>query len=101
VNYRIRFAKKAGKELEDLYRFLAKEDHAAAAEAMAAIDQALALLERFSFSCRKAADGKFGTFVREFVVPFVRCGYVLLFEIDDKRTVTILSARHQREHDFY
>ena len=28
-------------------------------------------------------------------------GYVLLFKINDKRTVTVVAARHQRENDFY
>ncbi|MEA3361696.1 MAG: type II toxin-antitoxin system RelE/ParE family toxin, partial [Thermodesulfobacteriota bacterium] len=28
-------------------------------------------------------------------------GYVILFEIEDKETVTILAIRHQREEDYY
>ena len=40
-------------------------------------------------------------FVRELVIPFGVTGYVALFEIDDKGSVTILAIRHQREDDFY
>jgi plasmid stabilization system protein ParE len=39
--------------------------------------------------------------VRELVIPFGGAGYVALFEIDDKGSVTILAVRHQREDDFY
>ncbi|MCD6581058.1 MAG: type II toxin-antitoxin system RelE/ParE family toxin [Desulfuromusa sp.] len=28
-------------------------------------------------------------------------GYVVLFEIEDKGTITILAVRHQREEDYY
>jgi plasmid stabilization system protein ParE len=101
VTYRVRFTKEAEKELDRLYAFLADEDPGAAREAMTAIAQALTILERFPFSCRKAANGRYGTFLRELIVPFGSSGYVLLFKITDERTVTVAAARHQRECDFY
>lgn len=58
------------------------------------------ILVTFPFTCRKheAADDPT---LRELLVPFGNAGYVLLFEIEDSRTVTILAARHQHEDDYH
>jgi plasmid stabilization system protein ParE len=101
MSYRVRFTKQADDDLDELYGFLLKVDLRVAGEAIAAIDQALTMLERFPFSCRKAVGGLYGPFVRELIVPFGRAGYVVLFEIDDESTVTVLAVRHQRESDYY
>src|SRR3954467_2933442 len=82
LRYRVGFTGEAKKDLDRLYDFLLAKDLERAAEAVDAIDQALKLLERFPFSCRKAADGKRGPFLRELVVSFGSSGYVLLFEIE-------------------
>ena len=37
--------------------------------------------------------------LRELLVPFGAAGYVVLFEIEDAQTVTVLAVRHQREDD--
>ena len=72
---------------------------AAARRARRAIVRGIDFLTEFSWSCRKAiADNPF---VRELVIPFGGAGYVALFEINDKGSVTILAIRHQREDDFY
>ncbi|MDX9768663.1 MAG: type II toxin-antitoxin system RelE/ParE family toxin, partial [Ectothiorhodospiraceae bacterium] len=39
-------------------------------------------------------------FLRELLISFGATGYVMLFEIDDASTVTILAVRHQREDDY-
>jgi plasmid stabilization system protein ParE len=101
VSYRVRFTAEAKQDLDRLYDFLLERDLAAAGEAIEAIEQALAMLETFPFSCRKAADGRHGAFLRELVVPFGSGGYVVLFEISGRDTVTILAVRHQRESDYY
>ena len=101
MSYRVRFTAEAKQDLEQLYGFLLDTDLAAAGEAITAIEQALTMLERFPFSCRKAADGEYGPFLRELVVPFGSAGYVVLFEISGRGTVTILAVRHQRESDYY
>jgi plasmid stabilization system protein ParE len=101
VSFRLRFTARARRDLKQLYDFLLKEDPEAADEAMTAVEQSLALLERFPFACRSAGRGRYGAFVRELLVPFARAGYVLLFEVTDKHSVTILSARQQRETDVY
>jgi plasmid stabilization system protein ParE len=101
VSYRVRFTEEARKDLERLYGFLLEKDLELAAEAVDAIEQALTVLKKFPFSCRKAAGGRHGPFFRELIVPFGRAGYVVLFEISGRDTVTVLAVRHQRESDFY
>jgi plasmid stabilization system protein ParE len=39
--------------------------------------------------------------MRELLIPFGRAGYVALYEIDGKDTVTVLAVRHQREDDYH
>jgi plasmid stabilization system protein ParE len=101
VTYRIRFTEEAQEQLDHLCAFLVSEALVVASEALAAISHALTLLERFPFSCRKAADGRYGAFAREFLVSFGRSGCVLLFKISDKRTVTVACARQERQRDYY
>jgi plasmid stabilization system protein ParE len=101
VSYRVRFTAEAREDLDRLYGFLLERDLTAAGEALEAVEQALAMLEKFPFSCRKAADGSHGPFLRELVVPFGGAGDVVLFEISGRDTVTILAVRHQRESDYY
>jgi len=101
VSYRVRFTEEARNDLERLYGFLLEKDLGLAAQAVDAIEQALTVLKEFPFSCRKAAAGRHGPFLRELIVPFGSAGYVVLFEISGRGTVTVLAARHQRESDFY
>ena len=65
------------------------------------ITKALELLEVFPFSCRKALGGDGNPFLRELAIPFGGSGYVALFEIEDRDTVTLLAVRHQREEDYH
>jgi plasmid stabilization system protein ParE len=101
VTYRVRFTKGARRDIDRLYEFLLEKDVAQARKAVSAIDDAFTILRRFPFSCRKAGGGSRGPFLRELVVPFDSAGYVLLFEIEDRHTVTVLAVRHQRESDFF
>ncbi len=101
MSYRVRFTEGAKKDLERLYSFLLEKDLELAAEAVDAIEQALTVLKKFPFSCRKAAGGGPGAFLRELIVPFGSAGYVVLFEISGRDTVTVLAVRQQRESDFY
>ena len=102
MTYSVRFTREARRDLDRLYGFLLEQDlDRAAEEAIDAIEGALALLEKFPFSCRKAAGGSYGPFLRELIVPFGTTGYVLLFEIEPRHVVTVLAVRHQRESDYY
>ncbi len=98
MSFRVRFTLEAKSDLERLYGFLAEQDPQAAERALGVIDRAWMILEEFPFSCRKAYDSN--PFIRELIIPFGSTGYVALFEIEDRRTVTVLAVRHQREDDY-
>lgn len=99
MSCRIRFTRHAEDDLLRLFDFLLEQDIAAAARAEKAIYKAIGFLELFPFSCRKAVPEN--AFLRELVISFGSAGYVALFEIENKKTVTIVAVRHQREDDYY
>ena len=99
--FRVRFTPDAEADLLSLFDFLVEQDLAAAERAEAAVAKAIELLELFPFSCRKALGGDGNPFLRELIIPFGGAGYVALFQIDDRRRVTILAVRHQREEDYH
>ncbi|MBM4221371.1 MAG: type II toxin-antitoxin system RelE/ParE family toxin [Gammaproteobacteria bacterium] len=96
--YTVRFTAEAPTDLERLYLFLLDKD-AAARRALTAISRGIQLLRFSPWSCRKVAIDL--PRHRELLVPFGSGGYVVLFEIEPPRTVTILAARHQREDDYH
>lgn len=97
--YTVRFTEDAEADLIRLYDFLLEKDVQAAARALTAIRRGIGLLRFSPYSCRKATDG--APRLRELLIPFDSSGYVVLFEIEPTRTVTILAARHQREDDYH
>lgn len=99
MNYKVRYTEAAKEDLKRLFSFLAEQDLQAAQNARQIIGESVKLLQKFPFTCRKAAPEN--TFLRELLIPFGTSGYVALFEIDDDKTVTILAVRHQRENDYY
>lgn len=100
MSYAVRFAPSAEQDLLELYDFLLERDPVAAERALAVLRKAVSLLESFPFSCRKAAASSDPRY-RELIVPFGNRGYVMLFEITNSETVSILAVRHQREDDYY
>ena len=101
TGFTVRFTPEAQEDLLRLYDFLLAYDLDVATRAQGTIAEATRLLERFPFSCRKAANGRHGPRLRELIIPFGASGYVALFEIDDAKTVTVLAVRHQREEDYH
>lgn len=99
--FRVRFTPEAEADLLRLFDFLLEQDVAAAERAREAIAKAVELLEVFPFSCRKALCGDGNPFLREFIIPFGSSGFVALFEIENRKTVTLLAVRHQREEDYH
>ena len=99
MSYRIRYTRVAREDLFRLYEYLLERDLQAARRARDAIAKTVEFLQDFPFSCRKADDTN--PFVRELLIPFGSAGYVVLFEIEDPSTVTILAIRHQREEDYH
>ena len=99
MNYRVRYTLEAKEDLKRLFAFLAEQDPQAAEHARKTIAASIQLLEQFPFTCRKAMSDD--ACLRELIIPFGGAGYVALFEIDDRETVTILAVRHQREDDYH
>ncbi|MGH9577354.1 MAG: type II toxin-antitoxin system RelE/ParE family toxin [Terriglobales bacterium] len=97
--YRVRFTPEAEEDLLRLYDFLLDKDLGAAERALEAIKEATRLLQFSPFSCRKVRRNN--PFLRELVIPFGSTGYVALYEIDGRSTVTVLAVRHQREEDYH
>lgn len=97
--YSVRFTEEADTDLQRLYDFLLEKDRAAAKRALEAIRRGVDLLKFSPYSCRKA--GTESPRLRELMIPFGASGYVVLFEIEPPRIVTILAARHQREDDYH
>lgn len=105
MTYEVRLTPEALHDLERLFEFVIERelarvdgDLALAEEALSAIKSGLKVLERFPFTCRKAADS---ALLRELVIPFGAAGYVALFEVVDRRTVVVGAVRHQREDDYH
>jgi plasmid stabilization system protein ParE len=99
VSYAVRFTPGAARDLQRLFDFLAQRDAKAAKRARSAIAKGIEFLRDFPFSCRKASPEH--PLLRELIISFGANGYVALFEIEDKETVTVLAVRHQREEDFF
>ena len=99
MSYTVRIAPSAARDLERLFEFLALRDAKAARRARVAIAKGFEFLQEFPFSCRKISPEH--PLLRELVISFGANGYVALFEIEDKQTVTVLAVRHQREDDYF
>jgi plasmid stabilization system protein ParE len=99
VSYAVRFTPGAARGLQRLFDFLAQRDAKAARRARSAIAKGIEFLRDFPFSCRKASPEH--PLLRELIISLGANGYVALFEIEDKQTVTVLAVRHQREEDFF
>jgi plasmid stabilization system protein ParE len=98
VSFRVRYTRAARDDLQRLYGYQLQRDRALARRARDTIAKAIEVLKDFPFSCRKASPDN--PFLREMLIPFGSAGYVVLFEVEDSNTVTILALRHQREDDY-
>jgi len=99
VSYQIRYTKSAKDDIVRLYGFLLEQDLTAARKALDAIEKGVEFLQDFPFTCRKATPED--PMLREMIISFGARGYVVLFEIENSSTVTILAVRHQREEDYH
>lgn len=102
--FRLRYTEAARQDLIQLFDFLLQraetvEDFDDAQEVINLLRMELeSRLTRSPLIYRKAAQSPF---VRELVIPFRSTGYVVLFEVEQGATVSILAVRHQREDDYY
>ena len=102
MTFTVRFTEEARDDLNRLYEFLlqhADGDFTTAERALQAIRDGITVLQLAPYSCRKARPDS--PFLRELVIGFGASGYVALFDIEDKTTVTVLAVRHQREDDYH
>lgn len=99
MTYEIRYTDDAIEDFDRLYDYLIAFDVGLADRAYAAIVTAIEQLRTYPFSCRKAKGDD--AFLRELVVPFGSSGYIVLFRVDDGKTLTVAAVRHQREDDYY
>ncbi|MFU8927080.1 type II toxin-antitoxin system RelE/ParE family toxin [Acinetobacter puyangensis] len=99
--YHVRFTIDAENDLLRLYDFLLQQslDVHLGEQTLTNIQQAIQLLQKFPFSCRKAESNN--PYLRELLIPFGESGYVALFEIEANLIVTILAVRPQRESDYH
>lgn len=98
MSFTVRYTKAAREDLRELYAYQLRHSIQSAKRARDTIAKGSELLREFPFTCRKADPGN--PLLRELVIPLGGAGYVALFSIDDKHTVTILAVRHQREDDY-
>ena len=98
MSFKVRCTRAAREDLQELYAFQLRHSLHSAKRARDTIAKAMEVLKEFPFTCRKADQGN--PFLRELLITFSGAGYVALFRIDDKTTVTILAVRHQREDDY-
>ena len=99
MTYQVRYTRGAKNDLVRLYAFLVEQDIEAARNALASIRKGIEFLQEFPFTCRKATPDN--PLLREMIISSGTRGYVVLFEIEDNKTVTILAVRHQREEDYH
>ena len=99
MSYQVRYTRAAKEDIVRLYGFLVEQDIAAARKALDAIEKGVTFLQDFPFTCRKATPEN--PLIREMIISFGVRGYVVLFEIENNETVTILAVRHQREDDYH
>ncbi|MCD9032573.1 type II toxin-antitoxin system RelE/ParE family toxin [Luteimonas sp. Y-2-2-4F] len=102
MRFGIRFTEEAQRDLKRFYDWMlqrAQGDYTAAERALQAIHDGITVLALAPLGCRKATVHD--QFLLEMVVGFGASGYVLLSEVQDSRTVTVLAVRHQREDDYH
>ena len=93
---RIVYAQNALANLERAFEFLAEHDPGVAADAAAAIREAVEVLSNHPLLGRTVAGE-----LRELVISYGRTGYVALYRfVPVRNEVRILAIRHQRELDF-
>ncbi|MEA9750762.1 type II toxin-antitoxin system RelE/ParE family toxin [Xanthomonas campestris pv. raphani] len=100
MRFSIRFTEEARDDLARLYDELLQlvgGDFAVAERALQAIRDGIVILQFAPLSCRKVSSSD--PFLRELVLGIAFSGYVLLYEVEDIYTATVLAARHQREDD--
>ncbi|UKE63001.1 type II toxin-antitoxin system RelE/ParE family toxin [Xanthomonas translucens pv. poae] len=101
MGFTIRFTEEAREDLSRLYDWLlqrAEGDFTVAEYMLQVIRDGITVLELAPMNCRRAMPPD--PFLRELVVGLGVGGCVLLSEVEDSRTTTVLAVRRQREGDY-
>lgn len=88
------------RDMQRYYRQLAGINPRAADKAYDAVAHHIELLVDFPMIGRRLETDDNTIMLREILVPFGQAGYIILFEIVDDQTLSILAIRHQREDDY-
>lgn len=99
--YSVEVSDAAQEDIERLHDFLSGVDIRLADKAIGEILKGYDFLKIFPQSCRLASFNEAGTSYRELIINFGKSGYLVLFEINDEKTLTILAVKHQRESDYH
>jgi plasmid stabilization system protein ParE len=99
--YRVEVSDAAQEDMELLHDFLSDIDMRLADKAIGEIHKGYDFLKIFPQSCRLASFNEPGSVYRELIVNFGKYGYLVLFEINDEETLTIVAVRHQRESSYH
>lgn len=98
--YHVEVSDEAQEDIERLHDFLSDIDMRLAEKAIGEIFKGYEFLKIFPQSCRLAKFNEPGSVYRELIVNFGKSGYLVLFEINDEETLTIIAVRHQRESGY-
>ena len=99
MTFNLRYTIVARADITRLYNFLLEQDFSTAEKAVDRIISTIEGLSEFPFATRKAPGDN--ALLRELIVPFGSSGYIVLIQIEDAETVSILAIRHQREDDYH
>jgi plasmid stabilization system protein ParE len=99
--YNVEISDAAQEDMERLHDFLSDTDMRLADKAINEILKGYDFLKIFPQSCRLASFNEPGSTYRELIINFGKSGYLVLFEINDESTLTIIAVRHQRENDYH
>jgi plasmid stabilization system protein ParE len=99
--YIVEVSDAAQEDIERLHDFLSNIDIRLADKAIGEILKGYDFLKIFPQSCRLASFNEPGSTYRELIVNFGKSGYLVLFEINDENTLTIIAVRHQRESGYH
>ncbi len=94
---RLIWTPRATRDVQRLYRFLARRNPEAGKRAALAIYSGIGILEKQPHSGRRAEEME--PEFREWIIDFGRDGYVVLYRLE-KADVVLLAVRHGRESGY-
>ncbi|MFN3363449.1 MAG: type II toxin-antitoxin system RelE/ParE family toxin [Allorhizobium sp.] len=100
MSRKLHYSESFFRDMQRYYRQLATVNPPAADKVYDAVAHHLVLLVDFPMIGRRVNVYDDTIMLREILVPFGQAGYIILFEVVDADTLSILAIRHQREDDY-